>query len=213
MTITEMVIPTSDDYGQALVALGLNAESLACIDVGGNEPAIVLDRLVEHYSYYQQYIALQESIAQQQRNAHQAQTALRDFPRDTEAQTALSNAQSQIVSLTSQAQTLKTALVNTLLEDLADQSAVPIVIHAEGQIGQLPPAYRLAVDTDDEATKLAWALKKQAVADEQGGSVNSEASYILNTANGQIAVQHALGRVNSYGAQNQIAIDAWMAER
>ncbi len=199
----------STEVVQTLNALGLDAESLASIDVIGSEPSVVLDRLVEEYASYESYLALQENIAANQRIVHISNAALRDQSDDVEAQQALDEAEAQVVLLSNLARDTKTALVNTILDGLANTQLIAPVIHSLGS-QQLPPAYRVAVDTPDEAQLLAWALKMQAAAQANDTGITNEAQDAIGAAQAQYDVQSALGRVVTHEQPNQLTIDEWV---
>ena len=200
---------SNEDVVQSLNALGLNSESLACIDVIGDEPSIVLDRLETEYASYEQYLNLQEEIIVNQRIVHNANATLRDYADDIEAQQALDQAQVQIILLSNQVQATKTNLISTILDGLADSSLISPVAHAQGPSQQLPPAYRLAVDTIDEAKLLVWALKMEAMAQASEFYLSSEASQAISLAHGQLDVQSALVRVVTFEQPNQLTISEW----
>lgn len=210
LTSTSAAAQDNQDVVQALNALGLNADSMACIDVIENEPTVVLDRLNNEFNDYEHYVALQQNIADHQRTAYQSKAILRDHANNTDAQSALELAQTQITLLSNEAASVKIALINTILDGLADANLISPVIEAQGAMRLLPPAYRIAVGTADEAKTLAWALKKQETTQENNTPLNSEASQAINSAHAQFDVQHAIVRVNTYGDQNQAQIDAWV---
>ena len=192
-------------------ALGLTAETLACVDVHGEEPAIVLERLVEEYSTYQQLLSLQQQIIDQQRIVYDAKAILRDIAENADAQAALAAAQAQIVTLKTQASITRDTLIATALDGLADNAMIDEVIDAQGVFVALPPAYRIAVDTVREARELSWALKMQQRADTNSGDLSDNAQQILAQANSQVSVQTARARVDTYTDSNKQAIDSWIA--
>ncbi len=198
------------EVADALSALGLTSESLACLDVTGEEPATVLDRLVEEYESYELLQSYQASMLAQQRVVFEANATLRDMAEDEAAQQVLFQAQSQLSTLSSSITQTRAALIDTLLDGLADETMISPVLDTEGYALRLPSAYRLAVDTDQEAQELAWALRMEEMADAAESDLPSAADTAIQAAEGQYAVQTALARVSSQQAANQTAIDQWI---
>jgi len=129
----------------------------------------------------------------------------------SEAQLALDQAQAQVILLSNQALQTRTSLITTVLDGLADMSLVSQVVHVQGPTQQLPPAYRLAVDTAGEAKTLAWALKMENMAqNDEEFDLSFEASQTINQAHGQFDVQSALVRVVTFEQANQLTMTEWM---
>lgn len=199
----------ANEVVQAFNALGLNAESLASIDVIGTEPATALDRLVDEFASYELIESLQSQIFDHQRTIHTANSILRDHADDVEARQALEQAEVQVILLSNQAHDTRVALVGTILDGLADLSLIAPVVHVAGPTQQLPPAYRVAVDTADEAKLLVWALKMQTMAQSSEFDLSSEASQAIGQAHAQFEVQSAMIRVTTYETPIQLTINEW----
>lgn len=194
----------------AASSLGLDADTLACLDVHGSEPAIMLDRLNEEYATFEQYESLQGQLLEQQQIAYQARAVLRDFANDAEAATALSQAESEILYLRTQVRLTRMSLINTVLEGLADTSLVSDVLDGDGLLFSLPPQYRLAVNSENSAKEIAWALQKQDQADGSNTDLNPDAQQFLQQANTQSDVQLGTVRVQTFGQANETAMEQWM---
>lgn len=201
----------SQDVTDAMLALGLSAESLACLDVTGDEPATVLDRLVEEYDLYSQLLSYQASMLAQQRIVFDANATLRDMAQDESALLALSQGQTQLSTLSTLITQTRSVLIDTLLDGVADATLIDPVLDAQGYALRLPSAYRIAVDTDQEAKELAWALRMEDMADATDSDLPSSANTAIQAAEGQYPVQSALARVSSQQAANQAVIDQWVA--
>lgn len=195
---------------RAALALGLTPEAMACIDVHGSEAETVFVRLADEYSTFTQLESLKQQILDQQQIVRDAQSELRDVAGDQSAITALNNAQAQIAQLNALAQSTREGLLATVLVDLADDSMIADVITTDRIFAVLPPAYRLAVTTPDEASELAWALKMQARAQANETDVNNNADLIIQQAESQYDVQVALSRADSYTAINEQTIQQWI---
>lgn len=190
--------------------LGMNAESLACLDVSGSEPATVLDRLEDEFASFEQYESLQNQILEQQQIVYRSQAILRDLADNNEAQAALDQAQVRVVELSNIARGVRSTLITTLLDELADTTMIDEVLSAEGPIASLPPAYRLATDTAQGAKDLAWALRMQERANAQSTSLSGRAHQIISQAESQQDVQLGKVRVSSYQSANQTVIEQWV---
>lgn len=191
-------------------AIGLNAETLACLDVHGSEPALVLDRLNTEFNTYIQYEALQGQIETQQEIAQQARLVLRDSAENADAQSALDDSQGQIVLLSNQMRSTRMQLISSVLDGLADASLVQDVLAVEGLYLMLPPEYRLAVESPNDAKDLAWALQMQEIADGNDSELHPSAQQILQHAHAQSDVQTAKARVDAYTLENTTTIEHWM---
>lgn len=190
--------------------LGINAQSLACLDVSGSEPTTVLDRLEDEFASFEQYESLQNQILEQQQIVYRSQAILRDLAENNEAQAALDQAQVRVVELSNIARGVRSTLIMTLLDELADTTMIDEVLNTEGPIASLPPAYRLATDTAQGAKGLAWALRMQERADAQSTSLSGRAQQIISQAESQQDVLLGKVRVSSYQTANQTAIEQWV---
>ena len=202
--------PNSNDVALASIVLGLNAESLACLNVHGSEVNTVFDRLETEYDQFDQFLIFQQQLADAIQLQAVYEAMLRLDPNDQEAQAELHNAMTSANAAALSALQSRSLLITNVLEGLADTSMIDEVLFAEGRIAKLPAAYRLAVSTETQADRLCWAIETDTRAQDQGGSTPTEAQSELNTAHAQSTVQLGLARVIAHSQSNQNAIDLWM---
>lgn len=198
------------DVGLAAMMLGLNAESLACVDVRPQEIPTVLARLDTEFDLYNQIIAQQENAGASQQVVLRCQGALRNSPSDPEVLIELQNAQAASLSAANAALQIRQELILTVLEELADDEMLTEVFFASGILNRLPAPYRFSVETDEEAKALSWALKIEARAQRSNSAPPSSATTLLAQARSQYDVSIAITRVQQYEDSNTIAIENWI---
>lgn len=202
--------PTGEDVVLASIILGLNAETLACLDVHGSEVTTVLDRLQSQYDEFELFCSSSVSQSEALALIRSHEATLRFDPSNANAteqrQLAISAANSAASSMTA----YRSSLILDLLDGLGDTNLVNQALFANGRINQLPAAYRLAVDTESGADRLRWALDMDARADAGNTTPPAAAQSELATANVQSDVQLAKARATAYTNPNQTSIDLWL---
>ncbi len=207
--------PSNRDVAQAAAVLGFTPDALAVMDVYGGEVTTLLLRLTEHYADFQslQGDSLQLSLAIT--NQRMAEATLRSDPDDEDAQALLNQAISTRAALVPSIDQARDSLVDTLLVDLAEAGLVAQVIGVEGDLLKLPPAYRLAVSTQDEAQTLAWALKLERTLeriDDPEAQMPQDATNAINAAESQYNVQLGITRTNTHAQDNRLRLEQWMTD-
>lgn len=208
-----LAVPTADEVVQAASLLGLSPQSLAAVDVFGNEVATLLDRISEEYDQVEAWLTADRSHAAALCDARDARAILRVNPEDQEARALLDRSLTGVQAASDTMQQARASLISELLDGLADSSAVFQVIHTNAESCKLPPVYRLAADTSDDAKTLCWAVKLE----DRIGRMNDPeivlpraAQDAINAAEAQTDFQLGRARVQAHAAANQAAIDQWV---
>jgi len=202
----------ANDVANAAMVLGLDASSLAVVGVTNSEISTVLDALDEEYSLFQSMMTQHTNEANASKAIADANARLRIDAADTQAQQDLADAQTDAVLASNAIVSLKTQLLTKILDGIAESQLISPILLDESVISRLPAAYRLAVDTNDEAKTLQWALRLETRVDANGGTLPSEATAALNDARAEYEYQAAKIRVETYSAANQAAFDRWITD-
>jgi hypothetical protein len=201
---------SSTDVANAAQMLGLDAANLACVGVTNTEINTVFDALDEEYDVYEQIITQYTAQANAQQSIADANARLRLDGANAQAQADLQSATAAEFLASSSITQLRASLLGDVLDGTAESSLISPILLDQGAISRLPSAYRLAVDTVDEAKTLQWALKLETRVNANGGTLPSEADDAIDDARAQIDYNTAKVRIETYSAANQTAIDNWV---
>lgn len=200
----------ASDVSEALGNLGLNAETLAAVDVQPSEVPIVLDRMMEQFSYFDSLVNTQSQLDDLRFEQAICDETLRASPENAEAVATKSQVDQQVADLEIAVEGMRQLLVLSLLEEVADINFVQQIILCEGEITQLPASYRIALPDAEGVRELHWALKLENRLGGDTAQLPAEAAAVLSSARSQVNVNICLARIASYESMNQLAIDQWI---